>query len=40
MIDIETDGGIYAPRDIGYSVYKSAEEAEAVLKEDQHGQDL
>lgn len=40
VIDIETDGGIYAPRDIGYSVYKSAEEAEAVLKEDQHGQDL
>lgn len=37
VIDIETGGGIYAPRDIGYSVYKSAEEAEAVLKEDQHG---
>lgn len=40
VIDIETDGGIYAPRDIGYSVYKSAEEAEATLKEDQYGQDL
>lgn len=40
VIDIETDGGIYAPRDIGYSVYKSAEEAEATLKGEQHGQDL
>ena len=37
VIDIETDGGIYAPRDIGYSVYKSAEEAEAALKGEQHG---
>ena len=27
VIDIETDGGIYKPRDIGYSVYLSPEAA-------------
>ena len=37
VIDIETDGGIYAPRDIGYSVYKEIKAAEAALKGEQDG---
>ena len=34
VIDIETDGGIYKPRDIGYSVYLSPEAALKAREQD------
>lgn len=34
VVDIETDGGIYSPRDIGYSVYLSAEAALKAREQD------
>lgn len=37
VVDIETDGGIYKPEEIGKTVFLSREAAEQALKEGQNG---